>query len=163
MKKQNTFKTPEAYFDTLKDRLMEAVEQERAAFPDKEGFTVPEGYFDSVSEKVLKKAPRKNPIVVQLYPYKNIIYAVSSAAAVVLLVFGLQYQPSDSVSFDTLASAEIVDYLSYETADLNTYEIGIDDEMYNEVLDENLEEENIMNYLDDSIDDLDDLNFEIDE
>lgn len=167
MNKKNPFSTPKGYFDDLKDRLMDAVEAEETDFPADEGFAVPEGYFDSVGQNISKRMAGGDTKVIALRPYQNLLYAVSAAAAVVLLVFGLQYKPDVSPGFDTIASIEIIEYLSLESDELNSYdigeELGLDDGVYNAVLDENLQDENIMDYLDESIDELDVLNFETDE
>ena len=167
MNKNNPFKTPEGYFDSLKDRLLDAVSSDDSGLPADDGFSVPENYFDSLNERIGKRLPDKSPKVIPLFGYKQVVYAVSAAAAVFLLVFGLQFRAADSPQFDTLASADIENYLQSYAGELNTYEIAdeldVRDLGISDVMDENLEEENIIEYLDDEIDDLDDLNFEFDE
>lgn len=167
MNKKDSFKTPEGYFDTLKDRLLDAVNSEDSEMPKDDGFAVPDGYFDTFNKRLSKKLSERTPKVVRLYPYKKLLYAVSAAAAVVLVVFALQYQPGETVGFDTLASTDIMDYLSTDAYDLDTFdlvaELEVNDIVINDVLDDNIEEENIIEYLDEEIDDLDDLNFEFDE
>lgn len=167
MNKNNPFKTPEGYFDSLKDRLMDAASEQQADLPGKEGFKVPEGYFDNLKGELMGKVSKNEPKVVALFQYRKIFYATAAAAAVVLLVFGLQYRGETQPSFEDLASADIEHYLENNAADLNTYEIvselGIEEIEFGDVMDNELEEENIIDYLDESIDDLEDLNFEYDE
>ena len=167
MNKKNPFKVPEGYMDSLKGRILEKVASEEVNFPKDEGFGVPENYFDSLGEKLKTRLPSGEPKVIKINSYRQFAYVASAVAAVFLLVFVLQYKGGESPGFDTLASAEIEQYLNTNVDALNTYELaeelGVDQLGMGEAWEENLEEENIIDYLDEEIDDLDDLNFELDE
>ena len=61
--KNEGYKTPEGYFDSLSDRIMERMEEDPLGLPKKEGFQVPDGYFDSLEQKILDKVDKPEPNV----------------------------------------------------------------------------------------------------
>ncbi len=56
--KENGFKTPEGYFDTIEDAVFSKLSSEK--FPDKDGFVNPDNYLDTVEDSVLKKMDQNN-------------------------------------------------------------------------------------------------------
>ncbi|MGX1929245.1 hypothetical protein [Flagellimonas sp. 2504JD4-2] len=170
--KENNFKTPEGYFDSFHDRLMDKINQqesgqEASIIPKSDGFSVPEAYFEQVQEKVLSKIDLKEPRVIQLKSYKNFYYSAAAIAAVFLLVFGLNWKTSTPVAFEDLASAEIDAYLDNTELGFSSYElaevVAIDELTLNDVLENQLEEENILEYLDENVEDIEDLNLDYDD
>ena len=79
----------------------------------------------------------------------------------------IPWKDTEATSFDALASADIEAYLDEGNVDFSSYELaefipeeGLEESM---MLEESVEEENIMDYLDDTIEDIDELNLEYDE
>lgn len=164
---KNAFKTPEGYFEGVKDRLFDRLEEESTSLPQKDGFEVPEGYFDILNEKITTRVSETTETkVVQLQSYRKYYLAAASIAAIFLLVFGLQWFKQDDLGIDSLTSSDIQSYLEDIDLGLSSYEIAevvaIDLEV-NDILEDQLNDEYIIDYLDENIDDFDELNLDIDE
>ncbi len=170
--KENNFKTPEGYFDSFHDRLMDKIKQqegemEDSIIPKSDGFAIPEGYLESLPEKVLSKLDIKEPKVIQLKSYKKIYYSAAAIAAVFLLIFGLNWKTTTPVTFEDLASAEIDAYFEDTELGFSSYELAevvvIDELSADDMLENQLEEENILEYLDENVEDIEDLNLDYDD
>ena len=165
--KNNAFKTPENYFEGFNDRLFDRL-REDDMLPKNDGLKVPEGYFDSLNERLSSKMQQTaSPKVVKLRPYRKYYLAAAAVAALFVLVIGLQRFGSKELTFDSLANSDIENYLDNTDLGLSSYEIAevvvLDEIAIENILEDQLIEENIMDYLDENVDDLDELNFEIDE
>lgn len=165
--KNSGFKAPEGYFENFTDDLLNKMSKETSSLPSEDGFKVPEGYFDNLTKEVLKKTTEEESKVISLRSYRKYLYAAASVAAVLVLVFSIQWRGDSSFTFDDLARTDIEIYLedselglsSHELAEvLVTEELEVDD-----ILNSELDDENIIDYLENNIDDIDDLNLEIDE
>ena len=166
--KKEGFKLPEGYFEGLTDRILEGIEEDTSKLPDKEGFAVPEGYFDSLDERVRKAiSPDEDSKVVRLNPWKKYYFVAASIAALVIIVIGFQLSQTQEFTFSDLANAELENYLDETDLGLTSYEIAevlpIEELEVNDILDTALNEENILDYLDENVEDLDELNIEYDE
>ena len=157
--KNDGFKTPEGYFESLTDRLVEKMKEESAGLPKSDGFKVPDGYFDSVNKEILSKLDQPEPKVVRLYPYKKLLYTAASIAAVVLIFIGLQWQGDQSLTFGDLANMELAEYFEDNTTGISSYELAevftVEDLEVSDILEDEWSEENIADYLDETIDDID--------
>ena len=166
-KKHKGFKTPEGYFEGLTGKIMDKLSEEERPIPENEGFGVPEHYFDSLNERIKDRLEPKETKVVQLHSYRRYWIAAASIAAIFLLAVLIPWKGTETTSFDALASAEIEAYLDEGNVEFSSYELAefIPEENLEEsmMLEERVEEENIMDYLDDAIDDIDELNLEYDE
>jgi len=83
------------------------------------GFKVPDNYFESLDDNIFDKVAHK-PKVISLFTRRNLFYASSIAAALVLM-FSIYINKND-LSFDNLEIASIENYLYDE--DIDTYEIA---------------------------------------
>ena len=165
--KNEGFKTPEGYFGSLSDQIKDRMEDESLDLPRKEGFQVPDGYFDSLEQKILSKVDQREPKVIKLYPFKKLVYTAVSIAAVFLIFIGLQWQEESAVGFEDIASLDLEAYFEDNTTGLSSYEIAevlpVEDLEMSDILEDEWSEENIVDYLDDTIDDIDELNLNNDE
>ncbi len=166
--KKEGFRLPEGYLEGLTDRILERVAEDTSDLPDKEGFAVPEGYFDSLNERVRTNiAPGEDPKVVRLNPWKKYYLVAASIAALIVIVIGFRMSQAEPFTFSDLANAELESYLNETDLGLTSYEIAevlpIEELEVNDVLDTALNEENILDYLDENVEDLDELNLEYDE
>ena len=115
--KKPGFKTPKNYFDGLEDSIMNQIKiQEKI---EDTGFKVPDNYFDSLDDKILGKVTNK-PKVISLFTKRNLFYASSIAAAIVLM-FSI-FINNDDLTFDDLEMASIENYLTEE--DFDTHDIA---------------------------------------
>lgn len=160
---KNKFKTPEGYFDSFHERLMDKIneeenEQGKSIIPKSDGFSVPEEYFDTF------KVETKEVKVVQLKSYKKFYYSAAAIAAIFILIFGLTWKTDAPITFEDLVSAEIDAYFETTELDMSTYEIAevvsLNSLEVNDVLDNALKDENILEYLDENVEDIEDLNLD---
>ena len=165
-KKQN-FKTPEGYFENFHERLMQKINAEEdtetlSFLPKSDGFKVPKSYFEGVQERVAAQLQERKTKVIPLHPYRKYKYAIASVAAIFLLFLGLNLQTEAPVAFEDLASAEIDAYLEQTELNLSSYElaeiVSLEGTELNDVMDIPLESENILEYLDENIEDIEELN-----
>lgn len=163
-RKNSGFKTPEGYFEGFTDDLLNKMSKEASSLPNKDGFKIPEGYFDTLNKEVLEKVTEKEIKVIRLQAYKKYFYAAASVAAIVLFVLSIQWRDKSSFTFDDLARTDIEIYLEENDLGLSSYELAevlLTEEMeVNDILNIELDDENIIDYLEDNIDE---LNLEIDE
>ena len=166
-KKHKGFKTPEGYFEGLTDKIMDKLSEEERSIPENDGFGVPENYFESLNDRIKDQLGPKETKVVQLHSYRRYWVAAASIAAIFLLAVLIPWKGAEATSFDALANADIEAYLDEGNLDFSSYELAefIPEESLEEsiMLEESVEEENIMDYLDDAIEDIDELNLEYDE
>jgi len=166
--KNTGFKTPEGYFEGVTDRMLDRIKNEEVAgFPEKDGFKIPEGYMEKVQKEVLSKVKTSETPVISLRDYRKHLLVAASIAAMFVLVIGLQWNGDKSITFDDLANADIETYFETRDIGFSSYEIAevipVTTTDLNEFMETGVNDENIMDYLEDSIDDLEELNIELDE
>lgn len=167
-KKENSgFKTPKGYFEDFTDDLLGKMSEETSSIPDEAGFEVPEGYFDNLNKKILEKLTEKESKVIRLKPYRKYFYVAASVAAILILVLSIQQKGDVNFTFNDLARTDIENYIEENELELSSYELAevlLTEELeVNDILGNELDDEYIINYLEDNIDDIDELNLEIDE
>ncbi|MBE9490515.1 MAG: hypothetical protein IMY67_09505 [Bacteroidetes bacterium] len=147
--KKTGFKTPGNYFNTVEDNIMNAIKQENNHNISKEtGFKTPDNYFETIEDAVLNKLNKKdNSKVIKLFSRRNLIYA-SSIAAAVLLLSNLSLFDKE-VTFDSLDTQTVENYIISEGID--SYELAalLSEDDFSEVdfLDETINAETLENYL----------------
>jgi hypothetical protein len=168
--KENSFNTPEGYFESFNNRLMDRIQKEEAKeggsiIPKTDGFAVPNGYFDEVTLGVLSKINTKEPKVIPLKTNKRFYYAIAAAAAIFIVMFSLTWESNpEPITFDDLANAEIEAYFENTDLEMTSYEIAevvsMEEIELNDILDNELADDIIMEYLDENVDDIEELNLE---
>ncbi|MDF0716314.1 hypothetical protein PY092_09160 [Muricauda sp. 334s03] len=168
--KKNSFNTPEGYFESFNDRLMDRIQKEKAQeggsiIPKTDGFAVPVGYFNEVTPTVLSKINTKKTKVIPLKTNRRFYYGVAAVAAIFILMFSLIWESNpEPISFDDLANAEIEAYFENTDLEMTSYEIAevvsLEEIELNDILDNDLEDDIIMEYLDENVDDIEELNLE---
>jgi hypothetical protein len=166
--KKNSFKTPTGYFEGLTERIQERMQEEDAQkFPKEDGFAVPDTYFDTLEKEILASTTQKETPVIQLRSYKNYLYAAAAIAAIFVLVIAFPWNRSQPITFDDLAGVDITSYFEAQELELSSYEIAevipVTNLDINEFMETGMNDEQIINYLENSIDDLDELNIDLDE
>jgi len=166
--KENSFKTPSGYFEGLTERIQERMREEDAQkFPAEDGFAVPDSYFDTLEKEILASTSEKETPIIQLRSTKRYLYAAAAIAAIFVLVIALPWNRSQTITFDDLAEIDITSYFESEEMDLSSYEIAevipVTNLDINEFMETGMDDEQIMDYLEDTIDDLDELNIDLDE
>lgn len=120
--KETGFITPDNYFDAAEENIFNTLNRENSIPISKEtGFKTPSHYFDSIEDVIINKTERKNtPKVISIFSKRNLLYA-SSIAAAVLLFFNLSIFDK-KISFDTLDIETVENYIIY--GDYSAYEIA---------------------------------------
>ncbi|GAA4961257.1 hypothetical protein [Algibacter aquimarinus] len=144
------FKTPDNYFESFDDVLLNKLKTEKTLNTVKTtGFKTKKDYFDNLEDKILNKLSKKNDTkVISLVSRKTIIY-VSSIAAAILLLFNLSIFGRTTETFDNLETETVENYIidenisSYEIAALLTQE-QIEE---NITIDYSIDEDNIQEFL----------------
>ena len=168
--KKNSFNTPEGYFENFNDRLMDRIKKEEAVengpiIPKTDGFTVPDGYFDEVTPTVLSKTVAKETKVIQFKTNRNFYYSVAAVAAIFILIFSLTWNSNpEPITFDDLANAEIDAYFESIDLEMTSYEIAqvvsLEEMELNDLLGDDLDGDIILEYLDENVEDIEELNLE---
>lgn len=166
IKKENPFKTPEDYFDSFEGKLMDKLNSESSIIPTTEGFKVPEGYFNTIETSIQNKL-NKETKVIKLPSYRKYYIAAASIAAIAVLMLGSFWNKTEEVSFTDLASSDIEAYFETNTYGLSSYEmaefIPLEDVEISDLIDNQFEDEYILEYLDDTLDDFEELNIDYNE
>ncbi|QWX85522.1 hypothetical protein H0I23_07750 [Cellulophaga sp. HaHaR_3_176] len=158
----NSFKVPEGYFDSFTDKLINNLQEEATNIPKNEGFKIPEGYFDTLNKEIKQKLKVKEPKVIALKSYKKYYYAAASIVAIITVVIGLNINKTPELSFDDLADIDIENYFENNESSLSSYDIAefipVNELEVYDVIDNYLNDDNVMDYLENNIDDFDELN-----
>ena len=144
---KNTFKTPETYFDTVEDIVITKLKAE--SFQHKENTNVPDNYFDSLEDTIISKlkSPKK---VISLKTVSKYLVPITIAASL-LLIFTLN-TTKKTVTFQSLATAEIEQFIDYGIIDIDTQTLAStfsDIEIKTEEFDLPLTDTEVLNYLTD--------------
>ncbi|WP_299765699.1 hypothetical protein [uncultured Dokdonia sp.] len=157
--KNTEYQVPEDYFIDFQERLQVQIEFEDIVGAKKaSGFTVPKDYFSNLTKKVVSqvKEPTK---VVSLFNTKW-LYAAASIAAIIVFVLMLR-SPNTITPFEDLESDTIATYLETDNYLLSAYELGellTDDELDNLSDNIQLEDTEVLEYLDITTDPYDLMN-----
>jgi hypothetical protein len=123
--------------------------------------------FDTLEKEILASTTQKETPVIQLRSYKNYLYAAAAIAAIFVLVIAFPWNRSQPITFDDLAGVDITSYFEAQELELSSYEIAevipVTNLDINEFMETGMNDEQIINYLENSIDDLDELNIDLDE
>lgn len=175
MKKENhknKFKTPEGYFDSFNERLMARLTEEEDItsdiIPKNDGFEVPENYFDTVYDSVAHRLPGKGAKVIALRTYRKVYYAAAAVVALLVLTVAWNWSTTDpKLGFEELASSDITSYLENNDLGLSSYEIAevvdLEAVSLSDIMETQLEEEVILDYLNENVEEIEELNLEYDE
>lgn len=165
MKKQkhSGFTLPEGYFESFNEKLSESLRDKEAHLPDDDGFALPTGYFETFNDRLRERLAPSDTGVVSLN-YTKYLLVAATVAAVAVLVFLLPEKGGMQTGFEDLQGTDIVAYMDEGELELTDDEIAqllpIDELEMNDMLTNGLNDENIMEYLDNSMDENDELNLD---
>lgn len=159
------FKVPEGYFETLEERIMDAVasNEEKTYFPEKEktGFQVPENYFENFEARLFDRIEKeKKPSkVISLLNKEAVYYYAGAAAVIIALITTVFTNPAQPIGYEDLDMVTLESYL-HETFESSNADIqylseeeaylapsgqsDIDFDALYDYLDENVEEPSIL-------------------
>lgn len=164
---KNPFKTPEDYFEDFTERLMGQISEEVPRIKKSEGFTVPDGYFDDLHGNIENKLAGPQVKVIALHRYRKYYFAAAAVAAAMVLYLGVQWNAPQEVRFEDLANSDIEKYFETNEFGLSTMEIAevipVDELEISDILENRLNEENVIDYLNNNTDEFEELNLNTDE
>lgn len=170
MKKENNkidFKVPEGYFESLTSHIMSKVAREDTASQGNDGFIVPEGYMEALSEKVLQRLETEETKVLPIRSYRKHYYVVASIAAILILFIGLLWNRNNPFTYSDLARSDIEEYFDLNGWGFSSYDLAeilpVDQMDLNEILEQQLDNEKVIDYLSTNIKDLEELNLNQDD
>ncbi len=143
------FKTPESYFDSFNDKLMNKIEEETPLNQISEhGFKVPSSYFESVNDTIIKSVSKQNnPKVFHLVSWRTATYATGIAASILLIISIFNNTVTTNISFGDIETAAIENYITeenYTNAEiaslLTDEELSLDNFTENTFIDTSLED-----------------------
>lgn len=167
--KKDGFGVPDGYFAGLTDKVMQQIaENESLGIPEmKDGFTVPDGYFESFAQRLQQRLEQPEPKVVPLFNKRRFYFAAASVAAVAVVALAVFTNRPQGISFDDLASSDIENYLYNSEPTLTDMDLAealpIHELEVDDVLEHQLSDANIEEYLDNHIEDIYELNLTEDE
>lgn len=141
------FKVPKDYFSQLEEQILTEVLLKNTV--DTSGFNVPDSHFETLENKIFQKLEEEQDVkVIPLFSWKKVMY-ISALAACVILMFNAFYNDSETITFDSLETSSIQNYLEQE--DYTSYELAsllTDDELnINIFTDTKISEESLEDYL----------------
>lgn len=170
MKRKNTdknpFNIPKDYFNSFEDKLKDRIFKEDSLIPKNDGFGIPESYFEQLQAQLTAKVEeeKSTPKVIPLYPYKKFLAIAASIAALLVLAVGINWNNDDTLSFTDLANSEIEAYFNDTEIDLSSDEIAevlpIDGYEINDFVKPEMTEENLLDYLNENVENFEELNLE---
>lgn len=118
--KTTGFKTPDNYFDTIEDNVMDNIKLNDVLNNKSNGQTIPDGYFNTIEDSVFERinSSKKEVKVIRLFTRRNMLYAASIAAAIILMLIVIL--PSNP-SFSNLELESVENYIyqeSYSSEDI---------------------------------------------
>ncbi|WP_026808880.1 hypothetical protein [Arenibacter latericius] len=160
--KNNGFGVPDGYFKDFSDQLFAKMDSEKIDYTKGNDFRVPDGYFDTLTDKVLNKLEKEEKQNVPVFSLKKYYYIAASIAAVLLLVIVLQWKNQSTSNTYIIANSDIEDYFELNGWGVSSYDIA---DMFPEnemdltgLLDPQLDNESVIDYLNDNITDIEELN-----
>ncbi|MFD1163559.1 MULTISPECIES: hypothetical protein [Hwangdonia] len=153
--KSSGFKTPDNYFESFDDELLAKLKTSNKLDGIKTtGFKVPNDYFETIDDTILNAVKnQRDTKVISLFTWKKVAYA-SAVAASIILMFNLVFNTSEELTFDSLETASIENYLAEE--DFTSYELATlltEEELNSEAFtNTNITEDSLEDYLLDNAD-----------
>ena len=100
-RKNQPFKVPEGYFDSLEERILKAAassaSKEESLERFESGFTVPDYYFEKLEDRVMERVQEPKQTKVRSLFKRETLYAFAGIAAVLVAIVSTQLlkQPDD--------------------------------------------------------------------
>ncbi|WP_027067365.1 hypothetical protein [Maribacter sp. Hel_I_7] len=162
-KNKNPFKTPEDYFDSFEDKLMEKLSKTESTIPKDSAFKVPDNYFESFNKSLQEKL-NAEPKVIPLFSIKKIVAVAASIAAIAIIALNYNWSNAEELSFNDLANTDIEAYFENNDFELSSYEIAevlpVTNTEFSDFLSSPIDSDNLLDYLNENISDFDELNIE---
>lgn len=166
-KKHNPFTTPDGYFEEFSQDLETRLNEGELGTSKNAGFKVPKDYFDTLHSRIIHNLNTLEPKVIQLTSKRFYYTAAASIAAAFLIFFGIQWTNPEPATWDSIVNTDIETYFDTNGLGLTSYEIAevipLDDLKVTDFLENELNEDDIIDYISENTDDFEELNLDDDE
>lgn len=156
-KHKTGFKVPDNYFEDLNNSLYKKIsistDCNSSLFPEKTGFTTPDNYFETFKVEVHDHSKKdQKPKVIRLNTKKKLLYGLSIAASLILLItLVLPTKSNDTLNFESLNTTTFNSYIETEHETIDTYMIAevFEDEIddLNLISNDDVIDESLIDYL----------------
>lgn len=163
---KNPFIVPKGYLDSFEDGLKDRLIKEKSPIPKEEGFVVPSTYFEDLHSNLLARMAKEEdaPKVIPLNPIRKWMAIAASIAAITILSLSIDWGNEGELNFTDLANSEIEAYFEDTELDLSTDEIAevlpIEAYEIHDFVEPKMNEENLLDYLNENVEDFEELNLE---
>lgn len=133
-KNKSGFKVPNQYFENFEKNLLNKLgeidkDQTISELPSQSGFKVPKGYFDSLEDIILSNLKtdaekRQKGKLVSLFSKKVIVYTVSIAAMIAIILSISINKKSITPNINSLDVADIQSYIIEGNIEFSTEDIA---------------------------------------
>lgn len=144
---KNAFEVPENYFDTVEDVVLTKLKAE--ILQDNKHSNMPNNYFENVEDTVIAKLKASKKIIT-LKRISKVMIPIAIAASL-LLIFVLN-STQKTVTFESLATAEIEQFIDFGMIDIDTQTLASafsDIDLETEKFELQLTDNEVLNYLTD--------------
>lgn len=144
--KKTGFELPKNYFETVEDIVIAKLKSE--VIQNKNDNVIPENYFEILETKVISEIKTTTKVISLKNRFIKFAAPIAIAASI-LLVFTLNNTP-ETITFDTLTSSEIENWIDNGSVDidaLNIISIYPEIELNDEIYSYSLSDEEVLNYL----------------
>ncbi len=142
------FEIPENYFDSLEDIVIAKLKAEALQNNVENAAEITDNYFSSVEDTISAKI-KSNSKVISLKNKFTRIAAPLAIAASLLLIFMLNNN-SQNITFDSLASSDIENWIDNGGIDIDAYSIASiypEIELTNDMYSDTLSDDEVLDYL----------------
>ena len=139
------FKLPENYFEEIEDVILTKIKAKQ--LKNKDAFELPDHYFDTIEDRVLNKV--KAPKAVFSIKIFTTYIAPIAIAASLLLIFILNTNQK-TITFDSLATSEIEQFIDNGFVDINSESLALafsSVEIPTNIMSAPISEEEVLDYL----------------
>jgi hypothetical protein len=157
---KNAFKTPKNYFNSVEDIVIAKLKAE-VLNKTKTDNQIPDEYFNSIEGSILSKIKSENKSKVIPLKSRILKYMVPIAIAASFLLIIVLNNNSKTLSFDSLASDDIVNYFENDNAafdPLTVASLYTESELDNETISAAITNDEVVDYL--SEEDLEQITYE---
>jgi hypothetical protein len=141
----SAFKLPENYFEEIEDVILTKIKAKQ--LKNKDSFELPDHYFDTIEDRVLNKV--KTPKAVFSIKRVATYIAPIAIAASLLLIFILNTNQK-TITFDSLATSEIEQFIDNGFVDINSESLALafsSVEIPTNIMSAPISEEEVLDYL----------------
>ncbi len=124
--KKNNFQVPPTYFDEIEKKVISKLKVE--SFGKNANKKMPENYFDTLEDRITQRIDNRTKVISLKSRLLKVVFPLTIAASL-LLIFTLSNN-SKSVTFDSIATNDIQNWIDEGNLELDAYNLAT---IYNDI------------------------------